>query len=78
MNQEELITKIKNKLEELNPMLALDGGVVEYIDFQDDILFVRMGGHCIECMGQEETMAKLLKVVQEEVPEVKKIINVPV
>lgn len=78
MNQEEIIKKIKNKIQELNPLLALDGGGVEYIDFQDDILFVRMGGHCIECMGQEATMEGLLRNIQEDVPEVKKIINVPV
>ena len=78
MNQEEIVTRIKDKLTELNPLLALDGGGVEYIDFQDGILFVRMGGHCIECMGQEATMAGLLRNVQEDVPEVKKIINVPV
>ena len=77
MEQEELIVRIKEKLEELNPMLAIDGGGVEYIDFQDGILFVRMGGHCIECMGQEATIAGLLRTVQEDVPEVKKIINVP-
>lgn len=78
MNQEEIIKKIKNKIQELNPLLALDGGGVEYIDFQDDILFVRMGGHCLECMGQEATMEGLLRNIQEDVPEVKKIINVPV
>lgn len=78
MNQEETVQKIKDKLQELNPLLALDGGGVEYIDFQDGILFVRMGGHCIECIGQEATMEGLLRNVQEDVPEVKKIINVPV
>ncbi len=78
MKQEEIIKKIKDKLAELNPLLQLDGGGVEYIDFQDGILFVRMGGHCIECMGQEATMQGLLNNIQEDVPEVKKIINVPV
>lgn len=78
MKQEEIIKKIKEKLEELNPLLALDGGGVEYIDFQDGILFVKMGGHCIECMGQEATMDGLLRNINEDIPEVKKIINVPV
>ena len=78
MKQEEVIKKLKEKLEELNPMLMLDGGGVEYIDYQDNILFVRMGGHCIECMGLDATMEGLLAHIQEEVPEVKKIINVPV
>ena len=77
MTQEETIEKIKSILEELNPMLQLDGGGVEYIDYQDKVLFVRMGGHCIECMGQDQTMEGLLRHVQEEVPEVKQIINVP-
>ena len=78
MKQEEIIKKLKEKLDELNPMLQLDGGGVEYIDYQDNILFVRMGGHCIECMGQDETMNALLNHIQEEIPEVKKIINVPI
>lgn len=78
MNQEDIIKKIKEKLQDLNPLLALDGGGVEYIDFQDNILFVKMSGHCIECMGQETTMEGLLRNIQEDIPEVKKIINVPV
>lgn len=78
MTEQEIITKIKEKLEELNPMLALDGGGVTYVDYQDNILFVRMGGHCLECMGQDRTMAALLAHIQEEIPEVKNIINVPV
>lgn len=73
-----VIIQIKEKLDEINPMLQLDGGGVEYIDYQDNILFVRMGGHCVECMGQEETMNALLRHIQEDIPEVKKIINVPV
>ena len=77
MKENEVVEKLRNKLEELNPILQLDGGGVEFIDYQDGILFVKLGGHCIECMGQEATMAGLLNHVQEEVPEVKKIINVP-
>lgn len=77
MIENEIVKKIRIKLEELNPILALDGGGVEFIDYQDNILFVKLGGHCIECMGQEATMEGLLNHIQEEVPEVKKIINVP-
>lgn len=77
MEQKEAVQKIKEKLDEINPMLQLDGGGVEYIDYQDNILFVRMGGHCIGCMGQEQTMEGLLMHIQSEVPEVKKIINIP-
>lgn len=77
MKESEVVKKLKEKLAELDPILQLDGGGVEFIDYQDGILFVKLGGHCIECMGQEATMAGLLNHVQEEVPEVKKIINVP-
>ena len=52
MNQEELIKKIKDKIDELKLILALDGGGVEYIDYQDGILFGKMNSHCMECMGQ--------------------------
>lgn len=77
MKQEEIIAKIKDKLEEINPMLALDGGQVTYLDYQDNVLFIKMGGHCMECMGQERTIAALLAHIQEDIPEVKNIINVP-
>ena len=78
MNHEELIKKIKDKIDELKLILALDGGGVEYIDDQDGILFVKMNSHCMECMGQEKTMEGMLRNIQEDIPEVKKIINVPV
>ena len=78
MTLEEKIKKTKEVLEELNPMLKLDGGFVEFVDYQDDIVFIKLEGHCIECMGQEATLASIQKYITEEVPEVKKVINIPV
>jgi Fe-S cluster biogenesis protein NfuA len=41
--------KIKEVLESIRPALQADGGDVEYIDFNDGIVTVRLKGACGSC-----------------------------
>jgi len=72
--------KIKQTIEELRPFLNMDGGDVEFIkyDTESKIVFVKLMGACAMCMAQDETLELgLLQALKEQVPEVEKIINVP-
>ena len=53
MNQEEEIKKVIHKL---RPYLQRDGGDIEYVDFKDGIVYVRMLGACAGCTMIDETL----------------------
>ena len=44
-----MIEKIQAVLDEIRPALQADGGDVEFIDYNDGIVTVRMQGACGSC-----------------------------
>ena len=69
--------KIKKIITDLRPFLNLDGGDIEFIKYEDNILYIKLIGNCAHCLMQDETINNgILKLIQDEIPEVKKIINI--
>ena len=69
--------KIKETLEKIRPYLNSDGGDIEFIKYEDGVVFVRMLGACCGCPHRNETMkGGVLAALQAEMPEIKDIINV--
>ena len=76
-NQEEIVKKIKDIIEELKPFLISDGGSLEYIDFKDGIVYVKLGGACADCSFLDVTLKDgIEQMIMNEVPEVKEVKNV--
>ena len=71
--------KIKDMVETIRPYLNMDGGDIEYVKYEDHIVYVKLTGACSNCLGQDSTLNdSLLVMFQDEVPEIKGIINVPI
>ena len=69
--------KIKELIDDLRIYLNMDGGDIEFVKYDNNILYVKLTGACAECMLQDETLNdNLLQAIKEEVPEIKEIINV--
>lgn len=77
--EEERKKKIKEVLEKIRPQLQMDGGDVELVSIEDDgTVKVRLQGHCAGCMHAQETLKMgIERAIQQFVPEVKAVINVP-
>lgn len=43
------ITKIKEVLEKIRPQLQADGGDVEFVKFEDGLVYVALKGACTNC-----------------------------
>ncbi len=74
-----VIKKIKGVLDEVRPHLQMDGGDVEFIEFDEltGVLRVRLQGACHSCpMAQVTLQEGVGRVVKEKVPEVKEIESV--
>lgn len=77
--EEDTITKIKEILDELKPYLNMDGGDVEFIEYKDKIVYVRLTGACQACMFTDDTIKNgLYETIKAEIPEIEGVINVPV
>lgn len=75
MNTEE---KIKEMIEQIRPYLNMDGGDIEFLKYEDNIVYIKLLGACTDCLMQDDTINEgLLSMFQEEIKEIKGIINVP-
>ena len=70
--------KIKEIIEQIRPYLNMDGGDIEYLKYEDGYVYIRLNGACTNCLMQDNTINDgLLTMFQDEIPEIKGIINVP-
>lgn len=78
MKDNNTIEKIKEMIEQIRPYLNMDGGDIEYIKYEDNYVYIKLYGACTDCLGQDNTINDgLLTMFQEEIPEIKGIINIP-
>lgn len=68
-----LVDQIKLVLQDLKPIIARDGGDIEFVDFNDGVVYVRLAGACVGCpssyftlkMGVEEALKAQISQVRE-------------
>ena len=68
---------INNVIHKLRPYLQRDGGDIEYVDFKDGIVYVRMLGACAGCTMIDDTLKDgVEQILMEEVPGVLEVQNI--
>ena len=73
----EIIKKINNVLDELRPFLINDGGNIEFVKFEDGIVYVEMQGACAGCELVDLTLKNgVEEALKAEIPEVKEVVNI--
>ena len=66
--------KIKETIDKIRPMLQADGGDVEFVDFEDGVVKVRLKGACAGCpMSQITIKNGVEQLLKKAVPEVKSV-----
>lgn len=69
MTNVEIIKLVKKTLKKVRPYLQADGGDVDFIKFEDGIVYVRLLGACIGCASSDETIKGGIEaLLLEEVP----------
>ena len=69
--------KIKQIIDELRPFLINDGGNIDFIKFEDGIVYVKILGACVNCQMLDFTLKDGIEAaIKEEVKSVKEVINV--
>ena len=74
-NKEE--TKIKEVIDMLRPFLVSDGGDVEFVKYENHIVYIKLSVACANCMLIDYTLKDGIEAaIKEEVPEVEEVVNV--
>lgn len=69
--------KIIEVIDKIRPFLVNDGGNIEFVKYEDNIVYVRMLGMCSHCHMLDITLKESIKsAIQEEVKEVIDVVNV--
>jgi Fe-S cluster biogenesis protein NfuA len=79
MDNEEIIAKVKETLEELRPYLQMDGGDMEFVELTEEkVVRIRLKGACAGCPGAMYTLKLgIERKVKELVPEIEAVEAVP-
>ena len=64
--------KIKEALNTIRPILQRDGGDIEFVELTaDNVVKVRLQGHCAGCPGARMTLKGIVeRVLKESYPEI--------
>ena len=67
--------KIKDALDQIRPFLQRDGGDIEFVEYTDDnIVKVRLQGHCAGCPGATMTIKGVVeRLIKETYPEIQAV-----
>ena len=79
MSVEEKEARLKAVLEEMRPNIQMDGGDMEFVSYNDDekIVYVELKGACVGCPMSSITLKQGIEyMVQQEIPEIKEVINI--
>jgi len=65
----EIEIQVKNLLNRIRPYLQHDGGDVEFIRFDDGIVYVKMVGACVGCASIDLTLKDGIEaILLEDIP----------
>ncbi len=69
--------KIKEIIYKLRPFLIADGGDIQFVKYEDNIVYIKMLGACAGCALIDYTLKDGVEAaIKDEVPEVKEVINI--
>ena len=77
MTPEEKYSEVEKALAEIRPFLNSDGGDIELLSVEDNIVKVRLTGACIACSVNQMTLKSGVEMtIKKYVPEIISVINV--
>ena len=70
--------KIKEALGQIRPFLQRYGGDIEFVELtEDNIVKVKLQGHCAGCPGAQMTLRSVVeRILKESYPEIKGVESV--
>lgn len=74
MTDEQLIV---DTIDKIRPFLINDGGNIEFVKYENNIVYVKLSGACENCELIDITLKDSVELmIKEMVPNVKEVINI--
>ncbi|MGQ9471044.1 MAG: NifU family protein [Candidatus Aminicenantales bacterium] len=69
--------KVEETLQRIRPALQRDGGDVELVAVEDDVVKIRLTGACGGCPLSQMTLKMgIERILKKEIPEIKEVVAV--
>lgn len=69
--------RIKAIIDKVRPFLISDGGNLEFVMYEDNIVYVKLTGACQDCPMLDVTLKDgIEELIINEIPEVKEVKNI--
>lgn len=77
MKKKELEEQVKILIEKMRPFLLSDGGDLEFVKLEDNIVYVKLSGACKDCSLIDVTLKDgIEEMIINELPEIKEVRNI--
>ena len=77
MNKNDIEKKIIETIDKIRPFLIADGGNIEFVKFENGIVYVKLLGQCSDCQLIDVTLKDGIELALiNEIPEVIEVKNV--
>lgn len=74
MDREEKIRQVEKTIEKVRPYIQNDGGDVQFVKLEDDIVYVSVHGACVGCMALDYTLKEGVEaLLLDEVEGIKEV-----
>lgn len=69
--------KVKEIIDKIRPFLINDGGDIEFIKIEDDIVYIKMLGACAGCTMLDFTLKDGIEsAITSEIEDIKGVVNI--
>lgn len=77
MQNEDIEERVKVLIEKMRPFLISDGGDLEFVKLEDNIVYVKLSGACKDCSLIDVTLKDgIEEMIINELPEIKEVRNI--
>ena len=77
MKQENIELKIRSIIDKIRPILVNDGGNLEFVKIEDNIVYVDLQGACANCAYASVTLKDgIEQLIINEIPEIIEVRNI--
>ena len=71
---ENIIEKINIEIEKIKPFILNEGGTIEFVKYEDGIVYINLGGACSNCELIDITLKDgIEEILCSEIPEIKEV-----
>lgn len=72
-----VVDQIKEIIDTIRPFLINDGGDIEFVKYENNIVYIKLSGLCATCGFQDFTLANTIEyAIKDEISEVEKVVNI--